>query len=210
MANSQPTVRDLLEAIARGDTAGALRLVDSAPELARGALGKGATRADARANFRPGLGGYLYEGDTPLHTAAAAKRAELLARLIAAGADMMARNRLGATPLHYAASGNPDSPRWNPAAQAEAIGVLVAAGADPNATDKNGSTPLHKAIRTRCAAATEALLKAGADPAIRTKNGSTPLRLAGVTSGRGGSGSPAAKAQQAQILALLERAGAAG
>jgi hypothetical protein len=200
-----PTVRDLIEAIAAGDTAGALRLVDSAPELARDQLGKGATRAEARANFRPRLGGYLYEGDTPLHTAAAAKRADLLARLIAAGADVMARNRLGATPLHSAANGNPDSPRWDPAGQVAAIEALVAAGADPNATDKNGSTPLHKAIRTRCAAATQALLEAGADPALRTRNGSTPLRLASVTSGRGGSGSPAAKAQQARIIELLER-----
>lgn len=198
------TVRDLISAIAVGDFVEALSLLDTCPELAASQLSDGATRRRATANFLPALGCYVYEGDTALHVAAAAWRSDLLRRLIGSGAQVASRNRLGATPLHYAASGNPASARWNPAAQSEAISVLVAAGADPNAPDDNGSTPLHRAIRCRCAAATEALLRGGADRSLPTRNGSTPMRLACVSSGRGGSGSPQAKAQQAQILMLLE------
>ena len=84
---------------------------------------------------------------------------------------------------------------------------LIAAGADPNATDKSGVAPLHRAVRTRCAAAVKALIAGGADPRRPNKNGSTPLRLAMQTTGRGGSGSPAAKAEQAQIVALLRAYG---
>ena len=199
-----PAIRVLVEAIALGDIDGALRLLDATPELARGQLDDGATRAGASANFFPSIECHLYEGDTPVHVAAAAWRADLLARLLADGAEVGGRNRRGATPLHYAATGNPDSARWNPLAQSQAIAVLLAAGADPNATDKNGATPLHRAIRTRCAAATKALLKGGADPDIPTRNGSTPLKLAGITTGRGGSGSPAVREQQTEILALLQ------
>lgn len=195
-----------MDAIAAGDDARAVRLLDEAPELARAALGVGATRQAPGAGFVPALGCYFYEGDTALHAAAAAWRPELLRRLIAAGADVSARNRRGAGALHYAASGNPDAARFDPAAQAEAIAVLAGAGADPNAADKSGSTPLHRAIRTRCAAATEALLAAGADPTLATRNGSSPAHLAEVTSGRGGSGSPAAKAEQARIAEVLRRA----
>jgi hypothetical protein len=49
----------------------------------------------------------------------------------------------------------------------------------------------------------EALLEVGADPRRKNGNGSTPLDLASQTTGRGGSGSEAAKAQQAEILRLL-------
>ena len=76
------------------------------------------------------------------------------------------------------------------------------------AVDKGGVTPLHRAVRNRCAAAVAALLAAGADPHAENNSGSTPARLARVTSGRGGSGSPAAKAQQAEIVRLLDAAGA--
>jgi hypothetical protein len=50
----------------------------------------------------------------------------------------------------------------------------------------------------------QALLDHGADPAIRNKNGSTAIQLATRTTGRSGSGSPEAKAQQQEILLLLE------
>jgi hypothetical protein len=87
------------------------------------------------------------------------------------------------------------------------IALLIAAGADPDAVDMDGVTPLHRAVRTRCAAAVAALLDGGADAARRNKGGSTPLRLARLTTGRGGSGSPDAKAQQQEILRLFEQRG---
>jgi len=78
----------------------------------------------------------------------------------------------------------------------------------PDAIDISGVTPLHRAVRTRSAAAVKALLDRGADPNRKTKNGSTALRLAAVTSGRSGSGSTEAKAQQQRILRVLAEHGA--
>jgi hypothetical protein len=79
------------------------------------------------------------------------------------------------------------------------------AGADPNASDKSGVTPLHRAVRTRCASAVRALLDGGADARQTNSRGSTPLQLATRTTGRGGSGSAESKAQQEEIVYLLER-----
>ena len=84
---------------------------------------------------------------------------------------------------------------------------LVALGADPDALDKNGTAPLHRAVRNRCAAAVEALLGVGADPRAANGKGSTPIQLAHWTTGRGGSGSPGARAEQAEIVRLLRAAG---
>jgi hypothetical protein len=203
--NPAPTLHDFLHALASSDDGAAAGLLDTAPALALERSKEGARRGAVQSFYAPALGCYLNEGDAALHLAAAAWRADLISRLVALGADVCARNRMGATPLHHAASGNPQSPRWNPVAQAAAIKALVVAGVDVNAVDKHGATALHRAVRTRCAAATQALLDTGADPAIPTRNGSTPLHLAQVTSGRGGSGSAAAKAQQALIVEMLER-----
>jgi ankyrin repeat protein len=73
-----------------------------------------------------------------------------------------------------------------------------------NATDKSGVTPLHRAVRTRCAAAVKALLEGRADPRRKNKSGSSPMLLATQNTGRGGSGSCEAKAQQELILQLLQ------
>jgi ankyrin repeat protein len=151
---------------------------------------------------------YLYEGDTALHIAAAAYRLPIVRQLLTAGADVGARNRRGAEPLHYAADGIPGSPTWSPGAQAATVTGLIEAGADPNATDKSGVTPLHRAVRNRCAAAVNALLDGGADARRQNKSGSTPMQLAIWTTGRGGSGSPESRAEQEEILRLLERHGA--
>ena len=125
-------------------------------------------------------------------------------KLIKAGANLRAKNRRGSEPLHAAAFGSPGSPRWDPAAQVATIVCLIEAGADPNAQNMDGATPLHRAVRTRCADAIKALLDHGADPTVRNKNGSTALQLALHTTGRSGSGSHEAKAQQKEILLLLQ------
>jgi hypothetical protein len=70
-------------------------------------------------------------------------------------------------------------------------------------------TPLHRALRTRCALAVGALLDGGADVGGKNKSGATPMDLATQNTGRGGSGSPEAKAQQQEIVRLLRHHGAA-
>jgi Ankyrin repeats (many copies) len=80
-------------------------------------------------------------------------------------------------------------------------------GADPNAADRNGTTPVQRAVRNRCAAAVKALLDAGADPHASNRSGSTAWQLARWTTGRGGSGSAEARAQQQELLELLRVAG---
>ena len=130
--------------------------------------------------------------------------------LLSAGADVGAGNRRGAQPLHYAVDGGPGSPTWNPVAQADTVACLIASGADPNAVDKGGVTPLHRAVRNRCADAGRALLDGGADARRTNSRGSTPWQLATWTTGRGGVGSAESKAQQEEIVALLEGTLSAG
>jgi hypothetical protein len=198
----------LARAIVADDARAAPSLLAASPDLARASLVVGAIRAEPREHFLHEIGHYVYANDTALHVAAAAYRRDVAQMLIGMGADVRARNRRGAEPLHYAADGGPGSRSWNPNAQASTIACLIEAGADPNATDKSEVTPLHRAVRTRCAAAVKALLDNGADVQRKNKNGSTPLLLATRTTGRGGSGSDAAKAEQQEIIRLLEQHGA--
>ena len=167
-----------------------------------------ASRADASTYFLNAIPHYVYAGDTALHIAAAAHDVSTAQTLIARGAVVRARNRRGAEPLHYAADGNPDARHWDPVGQREVIGFLVAAGADPNALDKSGVAPMHRAVRTRCSPAVQALLDNGADPRLRNGSGATPLHLAVQNTGRGGSGTEAAREQQRAIIEMLLQRGA--
>jgi ankyrin repeat protein len=147
---------------------------------------------------------WIYVGDTALHLAAAGYRVEIARFLLAAGADPNARtNHRQSGPLHYAADGCIDGPGWDAKRQVKTIRCLLDAGADLNAPDKNGATPLHRAVRTRCAAAVKCLLEAGSDPALKNKPGSTAFHLAVQNTGRGGSGSDAARAAQREIIGVF-------
>lgn len=202
-------LRTLVEAIVAGDTATASTLLAEQPRLATAREPRGATRQESTSNFFDAIGHYIYGGDTALHMAAAGYRVDIIRILLHAGAEVGAANRRGAQPLHYAADTALSRPNWDPHAQAQGITMLIEAGADPNALDKSGVAPLHRAVRTRSASAVTALLDGGADPLLRNKSGSTPWKLASMTTGRGGSGSPKAKAQQEDIVRILERHGAA-
>ena len=197
----------LVRAIVADDAATTSRLLATSGSLASAQAGEGATREAAADYYLAGIEHYLYAGDTALHIAAAAYRLPIVGQLITLGADVGARNRRGAQPLHYAADGSPGSPRWDPGAQGATVTCLIQAGADPDATDKSGVTPLHRAVRTRSAAAVQALLEGGADAGRKNRAGSTPMQLATWTTGRGGSGSPESRAQQAEIVRLLHRQG---
>jgi len=206
--SEDPELWGLLRAIATGDAPRASRLIAASPRLASDASAIGATRGSSTSYFFEETAHYVYAGDTALHVAAAAYRTDIAKELVRSGADVSARNRRGAQPLHYASDGQPGSARWDPKAQTSVITYLLRAGADPNATDKSGVTPLHRAVRTRCAAAVRVLLAHGADANRTNGSGSTPLLLALHNTGRGGSGSVAAREQQQKIIRLLVEHGA--
>ena len=201
MADSADLAR-LLVAITAGDHVLARTLLDAVPSLVTARL----ARRDEF--FVDWCHAQAYEGDTPLHAAAFAYDSSMARDLVARGAGVRARNRRGAEPLHAAVTGEPGAANWNPGRQREVIEYLIGAGADPDAAALGGVTPLHRAVRNRCSAAVEALLAAGADPRLANDHGSTPADLARWTTGRGGTGSPAAKAEQRTIVGLLGGAAA--
>jgi ankyrin repeat protein len=195
---------DFVRAVVNESTDDVARHLRASPQFASMPAATGATRDEPSRYFFDRIAHYLYAGDTALHMAAAAFRRSTVELLVARGADVRAKNRRGAEPLHYAADAN----HWDPAAQAETIEYLISAGADPDADDKSGTTALHRAVRTRSAAAVKALLDGGADPRKRNTHGSTPLHLAVQPTGRGGSNSPRAREQELAIIALLLEHGA--
>jgi ankyrin repeat protein len=70
-------------------------------------------------------------GVQPLHSAAAGRHTEVCRLLVAAGADVDARQQEDYTPLHEAAQhGDP-----------ELVELFLSAGADPTARLTNGQTP---------------------------------------------------------------------
>lgn len=192
----------MLVAIAAGDHSVVTASLAAAPLLATARL----ARRDEFFIAECHAHAQVYQGDTALHAAAFSYDVELARDLVSRGADVHARNRRGAEPLHAAAMGQPGTTSWDPKRQRAVISYLIAAGADPNASARGGVTPLHRAARNRCSAAVEALLRAGADPRSMNDHGSTPADLARWTTGRGGAGSDAAKLEQQIIIDLLDKA----
>ena len=90
--------------------------------------------------------------------------------LIASGADVNARSKVGRTSLMWAADKG----------DADSIEALIASGADVNAKDENGKTALMKAVKSGKADCVEALIAAGAEVNARSKAG----RNAGWKEGR--------------------------
>jgi hypothetical protein len=203
---ADPELIDFMRTICAGKGDAAARALVSTPALATAHVVVGATRGSSSEFFLDGCAAYVYAGHTALHVAAAAYEVDVARALVAAGADIRARNRRGAEPLHEAVNGEPGSPRWDPSRQAAMVAYLIDAGADPDATAAGGVTPLHRAVRNRCSAAVRVLLDRGADPRRPNDAGSTAITLAGQTTGRGGTGSAEAKAEQAEIVALLSAA----
>jgi len=107
--------------------------------------------------------------------------------LIASGADVNARSKVGRTALMWAADKG----------DADSIKALIASGADVNAKDENGTTALMEIARTfddhdsrtshDNGLIVEALIGAGADVNARDNGGATALEIAASVNGfRGG------------------------
>jgi ankyrin repeat protein len=191
------TLSELFDLIAAGDRTGAEQALAPAPAL----VAAGLARADE--HFLEARRAQVYAGDTALHAASFSHDAHFARVVLALGADVRARNRRGAEPLHSAMTGGPGSAPWVPSRQLEVIVCLVEAGADLDARSMGGVTPLHRAVRNRCSGAVEVLLRLGADPRLRNDSGSSAADLAQWTTGRGGTGTETAKAEQQVIIELL-------
>jgi ankyrin repeat protein len=108
---------------------------------------------------------------TPLHDAVGGHpiRPALVAILLDAGADPVARDHRGMQPIHLAPS-------------LEILDLLLACGASASATTDNGRSVFHHvaslAYTDAIPAMVRRLLASGADPSIRDQRGMTPLHYA--------------------------------
>ncbi|MFI6986418.1 ankyrin repeat domain-containing protein [Embleya sp. NPDC050154] len=137
-------------------------------------------------------------GVTPLHLAAAARSAEVVAALLGAGADPRAATTeevaagrwfadwgdvfAGSTPLHVAV----DSLTMGSIPDPAVVRLLIDAGADLGAVDSGDDTPLgvcfqcltfDEDLRTAQTECVRLLLAAGANPDISLSSEATPLSL---------------------------------
>lgn len=121
-------------------------------------------------------------GFTALHAVASEPHLDLAELLLQNGADVHARDRAGATPLHFAA-------------YPSMAAVFLRHGADINARDRNGDTPLHaQSGENGSLAMIMMLLKHGADPQLRNLRGATPIDLCRAAGRAGSSAFDEAKA----------------
>jgi len=202
--NDDHALMEVIHAIVADDRDAVSRLLTSHPGIEHAEIASGgATRANPTDYFLDDIEHHVYRGDTALHLAAAAHRVAAVTQLLDLGADVAARNRRKAQPLHYAVDGGPGIVSWSVRSQEATVRRLLDAGADPNSFDGNGTSPLHRAIRNRASGAVRVLLDRGADPTLPNGKGSTPLELATWTTGKSGSGSTRARREQQRILTML-------
>lgn len=113
--------------------------------------------------------GTIGMNELPVHDAARMGSArEISAILRGMPAMRDARNPLGSTPLHLAATN----------ADPAVLKLLIEAGADVNARDDERATPLHMAAYAGRPAHARLLLEAGADVNATTVHGRTPSSVA--------------------------------
>jgi ankyrin repeat protein len=92
-------------------------------------------------------------------------------RLVDAGVQFAALNKLGETPLYFAAEKG----------RLEMAKILIARGADARALTPTGETVLHAAAMIESSALTTVLIQAGAEINRANSDGETPLHWAAMT-----------------------------
>lgn len=92
-------------------------------------------------------------------------------RLVNDGVHHSSRNKLGETPLYFAAEKG----------ETEMAKLLIAKGADPKVLTPNGETVLHAAAMIESSALMSALIEAGAEVNAANRDGETPLHWAALT-----------------------------
>ncbi len=153
-------------------------------EFARELVKRGADPKLQLAAGSSGSGVFSTHGASPL--VLAAKRADLpyLKLLVELGADPLAANKDGCTPLMAAAGLGTLAPTEEAGTEEEAlevVTVLLAAGADVNTVDRNGETAMHGAAYKSLPRMVRLLAERGAKIEVwNTKNrhGWTPLIIA--------------------------------
>jgi ankyrin repeat protein len=117
------------------------------------------------------VAGSREEANRKLFEALQAQDPETALYELSEGADPMAREPDGTTPLHYAAH----------YADIRLITALLKARADPNAVNNFGAKPLAEAATTGNAEAIRLLLKAGAEVEAKNPEGQTALMVVART-----------------------------
>jgi len=113
----------------------------------------------------------LVEGRTALNLAVSNGRDEIARTLIAAGADVNAKDLFDNTPLHYACGLKPDVSR-------PLVNLLIEHGAIIDAADMSRDTPLMIAVRAANVDVVRQLLSVKANPDIVNLRRETPLKVA--------------------------------
>lgn len=111
-------------------------------------------------------------GVTPLMIASRLGRSAIVAKLLAAGAEVDGVDERGFTALFHGCY-NPDEDRGHP----EVVELLLSAGADKEAKIGYGVRPLMYAAGNGEAGVVQALLRGGADPLARNEVGRTALMM---------------------------------
>ncbi|XP_029944425.1 ankyrin repeat and SOCS box protein 16 [Salarias fasciatus] len=110
---------------------------------------------------------------TPLHVAARRGLEEHVELFLRHGADVLATNREGETPLNAACSG---AERPSEAGRyLRVVQMLLGAGADPRTAGRKRHTPLHNACSNCCHRIVEILLQHGAEAEAENCAGYTPM-----------------------------------
>lgn len=104
-------------------------------------------------------------GITPLMVAATEGKTDMVKFLLSHGADVNARNSLGATAMHRVAN-------------AEIAKMLLEHHAEVNVRSKSGDTPLHMSAKLGNLEVAKVLIENRADPTIKNNDGLTPAEVA--------------------------------